>query len=317
MRSISRVVALVSSAVVVSAALAGCAPSASCSPTIGAGSASTVTAPGALGTKPTVDFPGSLVSEHPSVATISAGPGAVVQNGDYVDFDAVVVTGKDKSELTSTTYESGKAERLHVKTGTNVLAESFLCQTVGSRFALTGTLEEIFGAVQGNALQPTDTVVVVFDVVNAYRGGSSGTPQIAQDGMPAVTSDPTGRPGVAIPKTAAPTELRIETLTKGDGVTVAEGQTVVAHYSAFVWGGNVFDNTWDKDHPANLVAQDFTTNDGIGVIPGFAKALIGQTVGSRVVAVIPPAEGYPTDQWPTSIPAGSTLVFVIDILGIK
>lgn len=317
MRSIARVVALVSSAVVVSAALAGCTPASACTPTLGDGSASVVTAPGALGTKPAVDFPGTLVSEKPSVATISSGPGAVIENGDYVDFDAVVLTGKDKTELTATSYESGKAERLHVKTGTNILAESFLCQTVGSRFALTGTVEEIFGAVNGNALQSSDTVVVVFDVVNAYHGTSQGTPQIAQDGMPAVTSDPTGRPGVAIPKTAAPTELRIETLTKGTGAVVTEGQTVVTHYSAFVWGGNVFDNTWDQDHPANLVAQDFTQNDGVGVIPGFAKALIGQTVGSRVVAVIPPADGYPADQWPNSIPEGGTLVFVIDILGIK
>ena len=317
MRSIARVVALVSSAVVVSAALAGCTSAPACTPTIGEGSASLVTAPGALGTKPTVDFPGTLVSEKPSVATLSTGTGAVVENGDYVDFDAVVVTGKDKKELTATSYVSGKTERLHVKTGTNVLAESFLCQTVGSRFALTGTVEEIFGQVSGNALKPSDSVVVVFDVVNAYLGTSRGTPQIAQDGMPAVTSDPTGRPGVAIPKTAAPSELRIETLTKGTGSVVSEGQTVVTHYSAFVWGGNSFDNTWDKDHPANLVAQDFTKNNGVGVIPGFAKALIGQTVGSRVVAVIPPADGYPADQWPSAIPAGGTLVFVIDILGIK
>ncbi|MEN9740457.1 MAG: hypothetical protein RLZ72_723 [Actinomycetota bacterium] len=317
MRPIARIVALVSSAVVVSATLVGCAPASACTPTIAAGSASLVSAPGALGTKPTVDFPGKLVSNDPSVATLSAGTGAVVHNGDYVDFNAVVVTGKDKSELTSTSYDAGKTERLHVKVGTNVLAESFLCQTVGSRFALAGTVEQIFGAVNGNALTPKDTVVVVFDVVNAYRGQSSGTPQIAQDGMPAVTSDPIGRPGIAMPKAAAPADLRIETLTKGDGAVVAEGQTVVAHYSAFVWGGNTFDNTWDKDHPANLVAQDFTQNNGVGVIPGFAKALIGQTVGSRVVAVIPPKDGYPTDQWPTAIPAGATLVFVIDILGIQ
>lgn len=317
MRSIARIVAFVSSAIVVSATLAGCSSASTCTPTIGDGSASLVSAPGALGTKPTVDFPGKLVSTSPSVATIWEGSGAPVENGDYVDFNAVVVTGKDKSELTATSYAAGKTERLHVKVGTNVLSESFLCQTVGSRFALAGTVDEIFGAVTGNALQPTDTVVVVFDVEAAFHGTSRGIPQLAQDGMPAVTADPTGRPGVAIPKTDAPDELRISTLTKGDGAVVAEGQTVVAHYSAFVWGGNSFDNTWDKDHPAELVAQDFTANDGKGVIPGFAKALIGQTIGSRVLTVIPPAEGYPTDQWPTAIPDGATLVFVIDILGVK
>lgn len=317
MRSIVRSVAAVSGFAVLAATLAGCSPASTCTPTLGEGSASLVSAPGSIGTKPTVDFPQNLVAESASVATVSAGNGHIIHDGDYVDFEAVVLTGSDKTELTATTYESGNAQRLHVQSGTNVLAESFLCQAVGTRFALTGTLEEVFGAAAGNALDASDTVVVVFDVINAYRGQSSGVPQFAQDGMPAVTSDVNGRPGIAVPNTDAPTELRIETLTLGDGAVVAEGQTVVAHYSAFVWGGSPFDNTWDQDRPANLVAQDFTTNDGIGVIPGFAKALIGQTVGSRVVTVIPPADGYPADQWPTAIPQGGTLIFIIDILGIK
>jgi len=50
------------------------------------------------------------------------------------------------------------------------------------------------------------------------------------------------------------------------------------------------------------------------LINGFLKAVEGQKIGSQVVAVIPPAEGY-GDTEQGSIPAGSTLVFVIDILG--
>ena len=41
-----------------------------------------------------------------------------------------------------------------------------------------------------------------------------------------------------------------------------------------------------------------------GIIPGFANALIGQTVGSQVVTVIPPAQGYGAAAQ-ASIPAGS------------
>ena len=317
MRSISRVVALVASAVVVSATLAGCAPASTCEPTLPTGSAALVEAPGALGTKPTVDFPMPLVSRSAAVDVISEGTGAIVTEGDYVDFDATVVRGDDQTELTATSYVAGQSERLHVLRGTNVISEAFLCQRAGSRIALTGTVQEIFGDVTGNALQATDTVAVVFDVVASYRGKSSGTAQLAQDGMPAVTSDPTGRPGIAVPATDAPTELRISTLTKGDGAVVAEGQTVVAHYAGVLWGGSVFDSTWDKDRPANLVAQDFTKNDGQGVVPGFAKALIGQTIGSRVLVVIPPSEGYPAGKAPSSIPDGSTMIFVIDILGTR
>lgn len=317
MRSISRVVALVSTAVVISATLVGCTSSDACTPAVAGGSAALVSAPGVIGTKPTVDFPTPLVASTSSVAVIDEGNGRVIRTGDYVDFDATVVRGTDIQELTATSYVTGKAQRIHISKDSTLLGQSFLCQRAGSRFALTGTVQDIFGDVTGNALKPTDTVAVVFDVVAAYPGQSTGVPQIAQDGMPAVTSGVDGRPGIAVPNTDAPTELRIETLTKGDGPVITEGQSVVMHYSGVVWGGTVFDSTWEKDSPATLKAQDFITNKGVGVIPGFAKALIGQSVGSRVVAVIPPSEGYPADQWPQSIPTGATLIFVIDILGVQ
>jgi peptidylprolyl isomerase len=44
------------------------------------------------------------------------------------------------------------------------------------------------------------------------------------------------------------------------------------------------------------------------------KAVVGQPVGSQVIAIIPPAQGY-GDAGAGSIPPGATLVFVIDILG--
>ena len=50
-----------------------------------------------------------------------------------------------------------------------------------------------------------------------------------------------------------------------------------------------------------------------GVIPGWTQGLAGQTVGSQVLLVIPPDLGY-GDQASGSIPANSTLVFVVDIL---
>ena len=51
-------------------------------------------------------------------------------------------------------------------------------------------------------------------------------------------------------------------------------------------------------------------------MPGFSRALIDQTVGSRVIAIIPPELGYGEQGSGDSIPPNSTLVFVIDILGV-
>jgi peptidylprolyl isomerase len=54
------------------------------------------------------------------------------------------------------------------------------------------------------------------------------------------------------------------------------------------------------------------------VVPGFAKALEGATVGSQVIAILPPSEGYgKAGNSSAGISGTDTLVFVIDILGIS
>lgn len=53
------------------------------------------------------------------------------------------------------------------------------------------------------------------------------------------------------------------------------------------------------------------------LIPGFVKALDGETVGSQVIASMPAADGYGVDGNGSSIPGGATLLFVVDILGVN
>ncbi len=85
------------------------------------------------------------------------------------------------------------------------------------------------------------------------------------------------------------------------------GQNVTFHYSGWLWDGTPFDSSWEK-------GAAFTTSLGTGqVIQGWDQGLVGQPVGSQVLLVIPPALGY-GDAEQGSIPANSTLVFVVDIL---
>ena len=51
-----------------------------------------------------------------------------------------------------------------------------------------------------------------------------------------------------------------------------------------------------------------------GLLPGMQKGLVNQTVGSRVLLVIPPAEGYPQGNATPKVNAGDTLVMVVDLL---
>jgi peptidylprolyl isomerase len=89
------------------------------------------------------------------------------------------------------------------------------------------------------------------------------------------------------------------------------------HYVGWVWGseiGSPFDSSWDSGNGPST----FTLKTGAGgVIPGFVKAIDGETVGSQVIVSMPPADGYGANGNGSSIPANSTLLFVIDILGIN
>ena len=118
---------------------------------------------------------------------------------------------------------------------------------------------------------------------------------------------PDGRPGIIVPDGAPPKDLVVQTIKKGDGENVTGDVPVRVHYTGVLWDDKtVFDTTWDGD-PKSITLD--------AVVPGFATALKGQTVGSQVMVVVPPDQGYgKTEQ--ASVPADSTLVFVIDILGL-
>ena len=119
---------------------------------------------------------------------------------------------------------------------------------------------------------------------------------------------PDGRPGVIIPDGEPPADLTKQTLIKGDGPVVASDDTVRVNYTGVSWDDrSVFETTWDSQ-PASVDLS------GTDVPPGFAEALKGQTVGSQVMVVVPADKVG--DKAQGSIPAKSTLVYVIDILGL-
>jgi peptidylprolyl isomerase len=97
----------------------------------------------------------------------------------------------------------------------------------------------------------------------------------------------------------------------GDGAVVKAGDNVTVQYQGVNWtGGKVFDESWGRG------PTSFTTD---GVIAGFGAAMVGQTVGSRVVVIIPPDQGYGPQGGNSGagIAKDDTLVFVIDILAAQ
>jgi peptidylprolyl isomerase len=94
---------------------------------------------------------------------------------------------------------------------------------------------------------------------------------------------------------------------------VAAGQTVVVQYVGAIWrNGYQFDSSWKRKQPFGFTIGASPSQ----VIAGWDKGLVGQTVGSRVMLVIPPADGYGKTGSPQAhIKGTDTLVFAVDILG--
>ena len=131
---------------------------------------------------------------------------------------------------------------------------------------------------------------------------------VPADQMPTATGGLGTKPTLTFPKTP-PNTLQRKILVQGDGATAAKGDFLVTNYLGQIWGGKVFDNSYDKKTTA-------TFQIGAGkVVPGWDTALVGMKAGSRVLLSLPPADGYgATGNSQAGISGTDTIVFVIDII---
>lgn len=240
-------------------------------------------------------------------ATVGEGTTVTSELQDVVFTVAIANGATGESILTSGTQVMPLSQWKADYAG---FATMMMCATEGSRIVGAIPASDLSEAAASNlGIAEDATAVVVMDLQKVYLAAADGAPQFNdRRGMPSVVLAPNGAPGIIVPDTAPPADLAVEMLKKGDGPAVTGDDAIRIHYTGVTWAGReVFDSTWDKG------ASTAVTLDG--VVEGFAEALEGQTVGSQILAVIPPELGY-GDQASGAIPAGSTLVFVIDILGI-
>ena len=109
-----------------------------------------------------------------------------------------------------------------------------------------------------------------------------------------------------------PTELQIEDITVGDGPEAAAGHEVTVHYVGVSFStGAQFDASWDR-------GDTFEFPLGAGrVIQGWDKGVAGMKVGGRRKLTIPPHLGYGSRGAGAAIKPNETLVFVVDLLGVR
>lgn len=275
--------------------------------------AEAVTVTGEFGKEPKVTVPTPLHVASSSTSDVIVGEGrAVSTSSQLVAIDVALYNGTTGKKVVSTEF-NGDLTRLSNVSSWEAqipgLADALKCASAGSR-VVAGISPSDVGeqTAAGFNLAKDDSLVAVIDVLKVFYPKAEGALQFnGALGLPTVVRAEDGRPGIIVPDATAPSDLVVQTLIKGDGPVVSGESAIRVHYTGVTWNERtVFDSSWDA------VAARF---DLASVIPGFAEGLTGQTVGSQVLIVVPPEMGY-GDQAQGEIPANSTLVFVVDILGV-
>jgi FKBP-type peptidyl-prolyl cis-trans isomerase len=273
-----------------------------------------VTVTGAFGKAPVVTIPKVTGTGALLTKTLIQGSGAklTTTEGMIANYVAYDWSGKT-SKLLSTSYEEG----LFVGPLLPGLETALIGQKLGSRVLAVIPPADGFGANgPSEGIGATDTLVFVIDMDSTFGTSSVPGKQVTDGGgtLPTVTppaATSTAGPTIKIPAKVTPSKkLQVKALIKGTGAVVQKGEDIAVQYTGVIWRtGKVFDSSWARKTP-------FSTVIGEGqVIPGWDTGLVGQTVGSRVLLVIPPVDGYGTaGESEAGIKGTDTLVFVVDIL---
>ena len=269
------------------------------------------TVEGGFGEAPTIEVPDADPPSELQVEVLQAGDGPVVKPGQTVVVDYLGARWEDGATFDS----SFERSPFGVAIGTGqVIAgwdEGIAGQKVGSRILMVIPPDLAYGDTSpGEPIQAGDTLVFVVDILGAHsaKQAASGEPTPTEDdGLPAVTVLPK-KPEIFVPPGNAPPKLISIPVVTGDGPKVKPEDTVVVQYVGVLWrNGKQFDASWDNGAP-------FVTQIGVGaVIPGWDQGLVGKTVGSRVLLVVPSKLGYGS-QGSGAIKPGDDLVFAVDIL---
>lgn len=284
----------------------------------------------------TLDSKLPLRADKVERTVITQGEGDVVADGDMMKVTITMFNGATGDVLNSIPGAEAAYDTLSFASDPT-LGPLLRCATAGQRAASVVPVSEL---LQGQSpedigltgMTEEDAIVVVMDMQSVTEGdgeaaGATGEPGTltpeellqkaegkavkAPEGFPAVELAEDGSPTITMPEGVdAPTELQVATLIEGDGEEVQDGDRVYVNYRGVIWRtGEEFDSSWSRGAPT-----DFVTSQVIG---GFQKALVGQKVGSQVIAVVPAEDGGygAASLEQMGHEPDDVMVFVLDILG--
>ena len=277
-----------------------------------------VSTEGTVGEELEVAYDGKVTAEEAASEVLEEGDGSPVEANSTVLMHLYIGNGTSGKQSINT-YEQGKAVPVPMSEDQlfKPVLDAVVGQKAGSRIAVAASVEEVWGP-QGQPqlkLKAGDTAVFVADIVSVEPAevldGPQGEDVEPPKDAPTVIEqggEVTGIDWSGAPK-KAPQDLEVITLVEGDGPEVGAQEMVTFDYFGAVWGEKKpFDESYSREPTAFAVGID-------RLIPAWDQKIPGLTRGSRVMIIAPPDTAY-GDQEQPNIPAGSTLVFVVDVLGV-
>lgn len=260
-----------------------------------------------FGKEPKIEIAKGTKVDSSQSRVIVQGKGEKVRPKDTAVVDISLYNATTNEVAFMAQYDGQGSNSLQVDKSTQVesLIAAVGCHTVGSRVAVLSTPKDLFGDAGNEQLKigKDDSVLLIADIISVekdrqLKGDYKDAPKVE---FPAGG----GAPKVTLPDTNPPKKLVIEVLEKGDGAEIAETDSPTLQTEGINW------NTGKSFQPFDSVIKDNPANR---FVPGFTKALVGQTKGSKILAILPPEEGYGAGGNPQAgIKGTDTIVFVIDI----
>ncbi|EYT63840.1 peptidylprolyl isomerase [Curtobacterium sp. MCBA15_007] len=117
------------------------------------------------------------------------------------------------------------------------------------------------------------------------------------------------KPEFDAPEGPAPTELVVTDIVEGSGEEASAGSTVKVHYAGVEYEtGEEFDSSWNRGEPIDFPLA--------ALVRGWQEGIPGMKVGGRRKLVVPPELAYGPAGGGHFL-SGKTLIFVIDLLGVR
>jgi peptidylprolyl isomerase len=266
-----------------------------------------ITVTGGYGKEPKVKVASPWAIDKTRAKVLEPGKGPVVGEGQSVEVNYYGVNGRTGKKFDES-FSTGQPVAFSLAQVVPGFSKGLAGQRQGSRVLIAMPGEDGYDPMGGNpqaGIEAGDTLIFVVDLVDVQLAGPEGSTVRPKEGLPTVT-DKGGKPEVTIPESAPPTTLQVQPLIKGKGKKVGANDAITFNYLWVRWSdGKVLEETYGgKSATAELS----------GLLPGMVKGLTGQTVGSRMLLVIPPADGYPDGNATPSLKPGETLVIVVDLL---